>query len=664
MRLVHGTDYRGRVCGVDAGVRDRKLTAYPRPGDDDLVNAALAKQGARHSSFYGICVDRCPRFRDVVCNDGVAESQAFLRRCMDVWPRPAGCENVTQSCWSTPVDTEAVFFRCLPLHQVEAQAQSRCVLPAGINDANDPRCVAREDVRNSTTLRPASESRLVRHLNSAAQRWGRYFADLHNTWWIILLCSVVLGSLLGFAWIMSMQYCAGVIVWAMLVGVLLLGAALSLYLFGEAGMVDQSVLPKALESRRPGVYNPALDEIQRADSGGVAYSVGAYLTGTLTGLLAIIIVALRRGVQTSVRVMRIGTEAISHTKSLVFLPFLTVLVLGCMMMWTLFASAALMSAGRETSESLQARVGDSALFAPYNLQVTEDLPAFHWLQIYNVLAGMWIFQWVLGMGVAVIAGAVGSWYFSQNPARLTKDELAVFKRGKWPLLAACWRAGRFHPGSVAFGSLVIAIIQAVRVALVYVDRKTREMQRRNALVRVCMLCVHCCMWFLHRAVQAVCREAYIFTAIKGEHFLRSGYSALHLIYRYQRLLAILNTVSSMILFLGKVFVAGLCALVAFVVVRHVPEMQPGEDLAVHAPWLVAAVTGAFAYMTASAYFDVYDIAIDTVLLCHVIDVDETRAQGGKAIPRHRPSSDLTKLADRARKEIVEDDEGRRGDRKI
>ena len=35
---------------------------------------------------------------------------------------------------------------------------------------------------------------------------------------------------------------------------------------------------------------------------------------------------------------------------------------------------------------------------------------------------------------------------------------------------------RFHLGSLAFGSLIIAIIQFVRLVLEYVDRKTQTMQ--------------------------------------------------------------------------------------------------------------------------------------------------------------------------------------------
>jgi hypothetical protein len=38
--------------------------------------------------------------------------------------------------------------------------------------------------------------------------------------------------------------------------------------------------------------------------------------------------------------------------------------------------------------------------------------------------------------------------------------------------------GRFHLGSVAFGSLIIAIVQFIRLVLAYLDRKTKGLQVR------------------------------------------------------------------------------------------------------------------------------------------------------------------------------------------
>lgn len=50
-RLVYGSDYRGKVCGVDEGVADKKYTAYPRTTEDFLVN--VGKRNPADYKFYG-----------------------------------------------------------------------------------------------------------------------------------------------------------------------------------------------------------------------------------------------------------------------------------------------------------------------------------------------------------------------------------------------------------------------------------------------------------------------------------------------------------------------------------------------------------------------------------------------------------------------------------
>ena len=42
-------------------------------------------------------------------------------------------------------------------------------------------------------------------------------------------------------------------------------------------------------------------------------------------------------------------------------------------------------------------------------------------------------------------------------------------------------ADRYHLGSIAFGSLIIAIVQMIRIALAYLDQKTKSMQVSGVL---------------------------------------------------------------------------------------------------------------------------------------------------------------------------------------
>lgn len=49
-------------------------------------------------------------------------------------------------------------------------------------------------------------------------------------------------------------------------------------------------------------------------------------------------------------------------------------------------------------------------------------------------------------------------------------------------------------GSIALGSLIVAIIQFVRLILEYVDRRTKSIQGQSQALKYLMACLKCCTW--------------------------------------------------------------------------------------------------------------------------------------------------------------------------
>lgn len=62
---------------------------------------------------------------------------------------------------------------------------------------------------------------------------------------------------------------------------------------------------------------------------------------------------------------------------------------------------------------------------------------------------------------------------------------------------------RYHLGSIAFGSLLIAIVQFIRAILEYINHKTKELQQNNMLVKFLMCCVRCCLWCFEKCVKFI-----------------------------------------------------------------------------------------------------------------------------------------------------------------
>lgn len=85
------------------------------------------------------------------------------------------------------------------------------------------------------------------------------------------------------------------------------------------------------------------------------------------------------------------------------------------------------------------------------------------------------------------AGCYVDWYF-------TRDK-TIRLPGR-TLIAAVWRTLRYHTGSVAFGSLIIAIVQTARAILDYIDEQFSG--SRSDIAQFIMKCCKCCLWCLEK----------------------------------------------------------------------------------------------------------------------------------------------------------------------
>ena len=65
---------------------------------------------------------------------------------------------------------------------------------------------------------------------------------------------------------------------------------------------------------------------------------------------------------------------------------------------------------------------------------------------------------------------------------------------------------RFHLGSLAFGALLVALVQLVRLIFEWVDQQTKRLQQGSETAKVittqCTHAVHTCSAHTHRACNA------------------------------------------------------------------------------------------------------------------------------------------------------------------
>ena len=90
---------------------------------------------------------------------------------------------------------------------------------------------------------------------------------------------------------------------------------------------------------------------------------------------------------------------------------------------------------------------------------------YEWMQFVNVFGLYWGVFFFSAFGELVLAGVFARWYWVLDK----KHNLPTCALG-----TAMWNAAVFHLGTVAFGSLIIAIIRMIRTILEYIEKKIKK----------------------------------------------------------------------------------------------------------------------------------------------------------------------------------------------
>lgn len=246
-------------------------------------------------------------------------------------------------------------------------------------------------------------------------------------------------------------------------------------------------------------------------------------------------------------------------------------------------------------------------------------------------ASFFVFLWNnafnVALGQILIAMAVSVWFFTDNN-----------QKGKVLILPKALKTVfRYHIGTVAFGSLIIAIVQFIRYLMKFFEKQA-ESQKNRVLVLVLKI-IQCCIWCFEKCLKFLNKNAYIQTALNGTAFCTSARKAFFLILRNALRFATVATLSVAIHVIGFTSILVGTAIVGYFLVRAMHE-----DVEPTVPCLSYACIG---YMVAKLFMNVFGLAVDTSLQCYLA-VEEMGASGD-FVPRA--------LRSFVKKNVDKDDDG-------
>ncbi|XP_038413384.1 choline transporter-like protein 5 isoform X2 [Canis lupus familiaris] len=479
--------------------------------------------------------------------------------------------------------------------------------------------------RNAIELRTAANR--VNKILDARAVGMKIFEDYATTWYWILI-GLTIAMLLSCMFVILLRFIAGILFWVFMVGVI--------------GIIGYGIWHCYQEYNnlqgRPNSHLSVYDL-------GIQTDLSMYFQLKQTWLAFMIILCilevfiilmlifLRERIRISITLLKEGSKAIGCIPTTLIYPILTFIFISiCIAYWAVIAIYLATSGvpiykviapeGKckhenttcnpeifNTTEIAKACPEAQCNFAFYGGKSLyhQYVPTF---QMFNLFVFFWLINFVIALGQCALAGAFASYYWAFRKP----DDIPPH-----PLFTAFGRAIRYHTGSLAFGSLLLALIQMFKIVLEYLDRRLKDPQ--NNISKFLQCCLKCCFWCLENVIKYFNRNAYVMIAIYGKNFCRSARDAFNLLMRNILKIAVMDKVTDFVLILGKILVAGCIGMLAFLLfTQRLPTIIEGPT-SLNYYWVPLLTVIIGSYLVAHGFFSVYAMCIDTIFICFLEDLE-------------------------------------------
>ncbi|XP_047434278.1 choline transporter-like protein 2 isoform X2 [Mugil cephalus] len=617
-KVIYPTDSRGQFCGqAGTPLANKPLLFY----FNILKCASPLVLLEFQCPTPQLCVESCPNRYLKLSNVMKGEDREYYRKYCK--------EGVNFTTMSVP---EILRDRLCPGILMPSKAFTRRCLPAlgtmkgGVVVVGNVTSFIGEGDQNvnaSDVLEASKKSNVVVEARQVAMR---IFEDYTQSWhWILL--GLVIAMVVSLIFIVLLRFLAGVMIWIMIVSVILVIGYGIVHCYMEFASLKG----------QPGADVTIRDL-------GLQTDFSVYLQIRQTWLAFLIILAiveiiiilllifLRKRIMIAIALIKEASRAVGHIMSSLFYPLLTFTLLALVIAYWAITAVFLSTSNEqvykvfnETDCPYSRDTCNPETFNASNVSTVcpdaECLFAFYGgetlyhrylilFQFYNVFLFFWCANFVTALGQVTLAGAFASYYWAFKKP----DDIPAY-----PIYSSLGRALRYHTGSLAFGSLILSLVQVIRVLLEYLDHKLKGAQ--NKFAKLMLKCMKCCFWCLEKCIKFLNRNAYIMIAIYGKSFCTSARDAFFLLMRNIVRVAVLDKVTDFLLFLGKLLIVGIVGIFSFFFfsgrIKAVEEAAPSLNYY----WVPILTLVVGSYLIAHGFFSVYAMCVDTLFLCFCEDLE-------------------------------------------
>ncbi|XP_064649866.1 choline transporter-like protein 2 isoform X3 [Lineus longissimus] len=484
-------------------------------------------------------------------------------------------------------------------------------------------------------------------------------SDLQTSWWLIVIALCV-SALLGLVWILLMRWIAGIMVW------LSVALFIGMFSFSTYYCFSKYVALKDLPSANGNFYfTTNLSYYLGLKDTWLAFGI---ISAIFLGVIVLILIVLRARILIAIALIKETSKAIGSMMFTLLWPIWPFIIqAGIIGYWaavTVYLASWSDVKSQYTVNGTNSSDGNGGVawsFPPCDIakianqdiqklvnQSDELNTACQFLkyeihnyvipmQIFNLFVFFWLFNFVIAFGQMTLAGAFASYYWAFSKPK----DIPTF-----PIVCSIWRCFRYHLGSLAFGSLIIAIVQLIRAMLEYIDSKVKGTE--NPFAKFVIKCMKCCFWCLEKFLKFINKNAYILVAVYGKNFCTSAKNAFFLLMRNILRVVVVDKTTGFCLLIAKLVVVGATVSLSYFFfdgsIPHLSKYAP--QLTYYFVPLIVITIGS--YIIATMFFNVYSMGVDTMFLCFLEDLE--RHDGSPEKPYYM-SKELMKILGKKNKKV-------------
>ena len=642
--LFFGLDYRGRICD-EGSLKGFEARYWVNAGQ--IVSSVLVNP----TNFYdakSVCLKSCPtvsaettnNYTEIqwVCNypDGYGPSKQFPD------PSQTGAASPVPLTYQEWADRSYDFYDllsnaqkqsslqlkgpCYPVLMKTANQYDVCQPYGGIVGHDDVSSVYKvwKDMGGVDVHDPEDviEKSVYNYIGEGARVMGRYINDLTNAWVVVLAAGVGVTIVLSYFWLFLLKIVAPLMAWLVIITANLFSMALTVLLYMKAGIFSPEEIDAFVGTS---VAEDLPDDFDSSNQNKDTLLALAIVATVLTCFLLMFTFFMISRVKLALRCLEVGRKALSKAPQVMLYPatFPFLFGLGIIALW-LFATVFIFSMGDidqrnctiDTQEAAYMGLGSNPNCGPrescqcgYQTEINNTMK---YMGLYFFFGLLWILGFNNGFTSLVVSGAVAPYYWNRG------------EMPEKPLSSSFKRAFKYHQGSIAMGSFLVALIQFVRYILKFLEKRMQGL-KTNSAVKYIWYCINCCIYCLHKLIAFITGQAYVMIAIEGKGFIASALRAGSLIASNALKSAAVQLVGDSILFLAKLSVI-LASGVACIAMLENQAYYHG-NFKVTSPLTPCIASMIVSYFLSSKFFAVVETSIDTMFLSFCLDCERN---GGKA----------------------------------